>query len=86
MYALQDSRAKELGAIAFYDDIVTRSSPWYPERYSTNWLFARHYFNSQGGEVAYFIPDLLPFHETSHLETFETPRKWLCIPFLQPLR
>ena len=73
-FPAQDNKAKELGAVDFYDEFV-------PTRYQygtrTYWHFARYYFNSEGLELAYFIPGLAGYKtEDTILNIHPTPRVW----------
>lgn len=68
--------ALRLGAVAYYDEFVyPRRSYSYYESTQT-WHFARYYFNAQGKELAYFIPDLARFHPDILLHIHPVPRTW----------
>jgi hypothetical protein len=76
-YPTQDNHARTLGAVAYYDEYVVRQHIYgMPSR----WHFARYYFNAQGEEVGYFIPDLVPFNGENHLNVHEPPRRWYSTP------
>lgn len=78
-YPYHDDAARALGAVAYHDDIVVKRSPWYPTTYpTTSWHFARYYFDAQGMELAYFIPDLVGFrpHDAPLLNVHPVPRVW----------
>jgi hypothetical protein len=80
----QDTEALKLGAVNFYDELIVRRGSY--DISPRSWHFARYYFNAQNLEVAYFIPDLLPYHEKNHLNVHPQPRKWGILNRLEPIK
>lgn len=82
-FPIQDNKARELGAVSYHDDLITKKSPYYSD---SHWHFARYYFNNEGKEIAYFIPDLSQFKpEDMPLHIHETPREWGIEHYLEKL-
>jgi len=69
----QDKAFTERGAIeyhnAYYPTVYHDGMPNKPGA-----LFARHYFNAEGTEIGYVIPDF--FSHGLGVHVFETPRVW----------
>ena len=68
-----DEHFASLGATHYHD-------AHYPEWVTYGYrqgggLFSRHYFNAQGTEIGYVLPDFLQF-EGHGVHHFETPRVW----------
>lgn len=75
MFPNHDDAARALGAVSYHDDIVVKRLVYAP---TTVWHFARYYFDAQGMELAYFIPDLASVRppEAPLLNVHPVPRVW----------
>jgi hypothetical protein len=73
----QDKEFAALGATHHHDALYPFRRVYCPSlghRMESQGLFARHYFNAQGTEIGYILPDLLQFGSGVHY--FEIPREW----------
>jgi hypothetical protein len=80
----QDETALKAGALYYYDEVIQSRNAF--NGYRQHWHFARYYFNAQHGEVGYFLPDMLQFHERGRVNLHPTPRQWHIVPHLQPIK
>jgi len=74
MYPLHDANARKLGARYARTDRYPVRRDYYGTRGGDT--FGVYYFNASGGEVAYFLPDMIAFHPEGFLHTFNPPRQW----------
>ena len=76
MTHLFDQEAAALGAVEVGEEWILRTDHHLDY---ARWLFAVRYFDANGDEVAYYLPDFASFAMRWGLEalnTFESPRVW----------
>ena len=83
MFEEQDKSALQAGAVAYYDELIPSRNAF--NGYRSLWHFARYYFNGQGQEVGYFLPDMREFRLKGLIHVHATPRHWASVPKLEPM-
>lgn len=66
-------RAVELGAIKCMREEYPKRSGYHPDRFRST-VFAYRYFNAEGHEVGYYLPDMTQFHPPGTIVEFNPPR------------
>lgn len=73
-WADADAHFASLGAVSYHDDLYPGRRSLYTGEYTPGREFSRHYFNSDGLEIGYYLYDLSTIHELEKLRAWGFPR------------